>query len=190
MLLSGLGYTVLPAANPGEALRIAKLHEGVIDMLLTDVIMPGMTGYKLAAELDLPELKVLYMSGYTDRALAPIEVPDVQASFLQKPFALSTLARTIRALLAGNSQTAPPRNRSARRPSLRSNLRRRLRRLSCAKLPNQQPRRSVASSSNESASRGFGPGWDGVSLRSAASPDGSSAFPSALPAAFRPALPG
>jgi CheY-like chemotaxis protein len=97
--LTNLGYTVLPAADPAEALRVAKAYEREIHLLLTDVIMPGMTGYKLAAELDLPELKVLYMSGYSDRTISPADEPGQDVPFLQKPFALSTLARTIHDVL-------------------------------------------------------------------------------------------
>jgi two-component system, cell cycle sensor histidine kinase and response regulator CckA len=92
------GYTVLAAANGVEALRIAEAHGSRIDLLLTDVIMPGMNGRTLAQRLQArrPELPVLFMSGYTADAIRQYGVFDPDAFFLDKPFTPDLLADAVR----------------------------------------------------------------------------------------------
>ena len=99
--LRSFGYTVLETGDAEEGARICKSHAGSIHLLMTDVIMPKMNGRALAKRLILqrPDLKVLYMSGYTDSAIVQHGVLEPGVSFLQKPFALTTLARKVRDVL-------------------------------------------------------------------------------------------
>jgi two-component system, cell cycle sensor histidine kinase and response regulator CckA len=101
VMLKTLGYTVLTAATPGEAIRLAREHCGQIHMLLTDVIMPEMNGRDLAKNLLslYPDLKRLFMSGYTANVIAHHGVLDAGVHFLQKPFSLGELAAKIREAL-------------------------------------------------------------------------------------------
>jgi CheY-like chemotaxis protein len=101
-MLESLGYRVTTAANGGEAL-LAVEEEGVRpDLLITDVVMPGMSGSVLAERLrqTQPDLKVLYMSGYTDNAIVHHGVLDAGTPFLQKPFNIVDLGAKIRELLS------------------------------------------------------------------------------------------
>jgi len=93
--LKDLGYKVYEAKDAFEALDIAKRTDDVIDLLLTDVIMPGMSGPSLADALSLlrPEIRVLYMSGYTDGEIAPHGVLETGTSILRKPFTRDQLIR-------------------------------------------------------------------------------------------------
>ena len=105
-VLSRHGYEVLAPANVEEALELARSHRGPIHLLLTDVIMPGMNGSALWERLrgDRPQLKVLFMSGYTDDVIAPHGVEETQGPFLQKPFSVKSLTEKVRmALDAGPS---------------------------------------------------------------------------------------
>jgi len=98
-ILEGRGYRILEARDGSQALRIAEEHRGPIALLLTDVVMPGMTGPELARRLGAgrADLKVLFVSGYTDRGFA---VPGPAASlFLQKPFTPDALAGKVREVL-------------------------------------------------------------------------------------------
>jgi two-component system, cell cycle sensor histidine kinase and response regulator CckA len=100
-MLEKLGYRTLTASSGEEAMRIAAEHTGRIDLLLTDVIMPGMNGKELASWLTAlhPGLRVLYMSGYTADVIAQHGVLDEGIDFLQKPFYLKGLADKIRMVL-------------------------------------------------------------------------------------------
>jgi len=100
-VLEGLGYTVLEAAGPGDATLIAERHAGLIDLLLTDVVMPGMGGRALASRVTAarPETKVLFMSGYTDDAIVRHGVLEPGMSFLEKPFTSQALALKVREVL-------------------------------------------------------------------------------------------
>ena len=95
--LSSLGYTVLAAGSGKEALSAASEHEGHIDLLITDVVMPGMSGRELFEMLGslYPDLKTIFMSGYTDDAVLRYGIHQQDATFLQKPFAMGTLARKV-----------------------------------------------------------------------------------------------
>jgi len=99
--LKGYGYQILEAANGDEAISVSLQQGGVIDLLLTDVIMPGMNGRELATRLleTRPSLRVLFMSGYTDDAIVHQGVLDESANFIQKPFAPDGLACRVREVL-------------------------------------------------------------------------------------------
>jgi PAS domain S-box-containing protein len=100
-MLRRLGYTVVEATNPGEAIRLAREHAGSIDLLLTDVVMPEMNGRDLAKNLlsIYPGIKRLFMSGYTSNVIADHGVLDEGMHFLQKPFSMELLASKLRAVL-------------------------------------------------------------------------------------------
>jgi signal transduction histidine kinase len=101
LILESKGYTVLSADDGAEALELGRRHQGSIDLLLTDVVMPQMSGRELAEQLAAlrPGLKVLYMSGYTDEAVVRHGALETGAAFLQKPFAPAVLARKVREVL-------------------------------------------------------------------------------------------
>lgn len=102
------GYRVLAAADGAEAEQIAVTHQGRIDLLLTDVIMPGYNGRELRDRLvsRLPDLEVLYMSGYTDDAMLRQGILDSDVAFIQKPFTPTALARKVREVLDGERTPA------------------------------------------------------------------------------------
>ena len=104
-MLHQLGYTILEAGSGAEALRIFAQHQGRIDLLLTDVIMPHMSGRDLAERLRTvrPALKVLYISGYTDDMLAHHGVLEPNVYLLPKPFAPDELAKKLREVLDANA---------------------------------------------------------------------------------------
>jgi two-component system, cell cycle sensor histidine kinase and response regulator CckA len=95
------GYKVLEADHGEAALQIVSGYSGKIDMLITDVVMPGMSGRELSARLcaSCPQTKVLYLSGYTEDAIVHEGVVDPDTAFLQKPFTLQMLARKVREVL-------------------------------------------------------------------------------------------
>jgi two-component system, cell cycle sensor histidine kinase and response regulator CckA len=100
-MLKSLGYRVLTASSGEEALRIARECEGEIQLLMTDVILPGMNGRQIADKLTAqnPRLKVLFCSGYTENAIVHHGVLDPQLHFIGKPFDMPTLSRKIRFIL-------------------------------------------------------------------------------------------
>ncbi|MFA5903603.1 MAG: response regulator, partial [Desulfobacula sp.] len=100
-ILEGLGYTVLEAETPDRAMELTQNHTGRIHILLTDVVMPEMNGRDLANRLQTlyPDLKVLFMSGYTADVIAHRGVLDAGVHFIQKPFSNKDLAIKIREAL-------------------------------------------------------------------------------------------
>jgi len=100
-MLERQGYTVLAASTPGAAIRLALEHYGKIHLLMTDVVMPGMNGRDLARNLlsSFPNMKRLFMSGYTADVIAKQGVLDEGVHFIQKPFSAAALADKVRAVL-------------------------------------------------------------------------------------------
>jgi CheY-like chemotaxis protein len=100
-MLGGYGYRVLTARNGTEALEISGSYSGPVHLLLTDVVMPDMTGLDLAEQLKsrFPEIKVLYMSGYTDNVIADHGVLEKDVNFIQKPFSREGLGGKVREVL-------------------------------------------------------------------------------------------
>jgi PAS domain S-box-containing protein len=97
-MLESLGYSVLTASSPTEAIRIVESHTGEIDLLMTDVVMPEMNGPELAKSMLhlYPNLRCLFMSGYTANMIAHHGVLDKDVHFLNKPFARQDLATKVR----------------------------------------------------------------------------------------------
>jgi CheY-like chemotaxis protein len=102
-ILQRFGYQVLEAQTGGDALLVSERHAGAIDLLLTDVIMPHITGPQLAQRLGGLVRKVLYMTGYTEDAMVRQGVLDASVALLQKPITPEALARKVREVL-----DAPP----------------------------------------------------------------------------------
>jgi signal transduction histidine kinase len=103
-MLEALGYTVLPAAGPAHALRLAQHYSGPIHLLLTDVIMPEMGGHDLVPKIQAlhPGIRVVYMSGYPLHLIANLVVLDAGLPLLAKPFSFPDLAGKIRTVLDGD----------------------------------------------------------------------------------------
>jgi PAS domain S-box-containing protein len=106
-LLAGWGYEVLVARNGVEGLEIGEKYQGTIHLMLTDVVMPHMNGRDLAHRLrqTRPEMKVIYMSGYTDNLVLQGGMVEEGSDFIQKPFNSETLARRVRAALQSPAAT-------------------------------------------------------------------------------------
>jgi nitrogen-specific signal transduction histidine kinase/CheY-like chemotaxis protein len=100
-ILEQQGYTVLTASHPEEAIKHSQEHKNTIHLLVTDVVMPEMGGRELATRLAFarPEMKILYVSGYTDDAIMRHGILDRDLAFLQKPFTLATLSSKVREVL-------------------------------------------------------------------------------------------
>ena len=100
--LEAQGYKCVPAANASEALLASEKHTGTIHLMLTDVVMPNLSGKELARRIATlrPRMKVLFMSGYTDNAIVHHGVLDAGTPFLQKPFTPQTLAAKVREVLS------------------------------------------------------------------------------------------
>lgn len=113
--LRELGYRVIAAASGQEAMRRFQAHTGPIHIVVTDLIMPGMNGRALAEMLKAlrPEVRVLYMSGYTDDVIARHGVLEPGTPFLQKPFTPRLLAEKLREILAGEKSPAQQARRGA-----------------------------------------------------------------------------
>ncbi|MGA8103322.1 MAG: response regulator, partial [Candidatus Acidiferrales bacterium] len=104
-ILAAYGYTVLEAEDGPHALEISKRFRGAIHLMLTDVIMPGMNGPSLAQQItqERPDLKVVYMSGYTGQVFNKDAVLNPGSIFVQKPFTREALAKKIREALDGRA---------------------------------------------------------------------------------------
>ena len=104
LILERQSYSVLAVNTPGEAIRIAREHPGAIDLVVTDVVMPEMNGRELTAKLAKirPDMKCLFMSGYTANVIAHHGVLDEGVDFIQKPFQGKALAAKIREILDRN----------------------------------------------------------------------------------------
>jgi two-component system cell cycle sensor histidine kinase/response regulator CckA len=101
-MLEDLGYTVLVAPSPGDALTLCEKHPGPIHLLFTDVVMPNMNGKELAGRVQAmkPGIRTLFTSGYTADTIAHRGVLDARISFLEKPYSMESLARKVREVLA------------------------------------------------------------------------------------------
>jgi two-component system cell cycle sensor histidine kinase/response regulator CckA len=91
------GYSVLQAIHEGDALQVCKRYQGPIHLMLTDVVMPGMSGRELADRLkpSYPEMKVIYMSGYTDDTIVHHGLLMEEINYVQKPFSMEALAKKV-----------------------------------------------------------------------------------------------
>jgi hypothetical protein len=100
-VLDKYGYRVLEAANGKKALRVAGERDGLIHLLITDVVMPKMSGREVSDSLQSlrPEVKVLYMSGYTISTVSHYGVLEKEANFIKKPFTPEGLALKVREVM-------------------------------------------------------------------------------------------
>jgi len=100
-MLEAEGYRVLSADNGACALDLARAHAGQIDLLVTDIVMPGLSGQELAARVlaERPAVRVLFTSGYTEDAISNHGVLSPGSAFLEKPFTAVDLAQKLRGLL-------------------------------------------------------------------------------------------
>jgi CheY-like chemotaxis protein len=109
-ILEARGYTVLDARNGHEALVLCERHEGRIDLVATDVVMPGMNGQMLVERLAVqrPAVRVLFMSGYTDEDMLRRGIVDARMAFLAKPFTPEALANKVRQVLDSPAPIVAP----------------------------------------------------------------------------------
>jgi PAS domain S-box-containing protein len=105
MMLERKGYTVLSAATPAQALEKAETHSGIIDLLMTDVVLPEMNGRDLAEKITglSPDIRLLFMSGYTANVIAHQGILDDGVAFIQKPFSMADMTAKVRAVLDRSS---------------------------------------------------------------------------------------
>jgi len=103
--LEGYGYQVLTAGDGATALEVSRGYAGAIDLLLTDMVMPHMSGVELAEELqsERPEMRVIYMSGYMPDTIVQHGVLEAGMVFLPKPFSVESLAHQVRVVLDGKA---------------------------------------------------------------------------------------
>jgi PAS domain S-box-containing protein len=101
MMLERKGYSVLSAATPADAMEKAKNHSGTIDLLMSDVVMPEMNGRDLAGKITVlyPDIRLLFMSGYTANVIAHHGVLDDGVAFIQKPFSMADMTAKVREVL-------------------------------------------------------------------------------------------
>ena len=107
-ILRRLGYTLITARDGQDAMTLSGKHAGSIDLVLTDVVMPGVGGRALAERLRHidPTLKVIFLSGYTDEAMLRHGTLPLGTQFLQKPFSLQALANAVRRVLDERIETS------------------------------------------------------------------------------------
>ncbi|MBI2683688.1 MAG: response regulator [Acidobacteriales bacterium] len=110
-VLANRGYRVLEAASGADGERVCREFDGNIDLLLTDVVMPGLSGKELAAKVRQmrPEIGVIYMSGYTDEVVLRQGIQEGSANFVQKPFTPTALSQKVREVLDARKAAVPPR---------------------------------------------------------------------------------
>jgi len=101
------GYRVMDAPGPLEARKLSEQYKSPIQLLITDVVMPKLNGRELADQLMArrPDMKVLYMSGYTDNAVLNSGILQKDVAFLQKPFTPARLSTRVREVLEGDGRT-------------------------------------------------------------------------------------
>jgi len=109
-VLQRVGYTVLAAADAESATAIADRHAGHIHLLVTDMLLPQLGGRELAARLSIhrPAIKVLYISGSSDGSIARLRMIEPGIGFLEKPFSLDRLLRTVRQALGDPDSGSRP----------------------------------------------------------------------------------
>ena len=107
-VLTARGYTVLEATRGEEAMRFCKTHDGPIDLAVVDVVMPELSGPDLVRQIAplRPDIRLLYISGYTDEAIVRHGIPESGVPFLQKPFLPDALARKVREVLDSRGNSA------------------------------------------------------------------------------------
>jgi CheY-like chemotaxis protein len=108
-MLQKFGYRVLEATDGSVALQVCDRHEGPIHLLLTDVIMPQLSGKELAERITevRPDINVLFMSGYTDNHIATHGILDEGVALIQKPFSETELLKTVRIVLESGTKLGP-----------------------------------------------------------------------------------
>ena len=104
--LQSLGYSVLEATDGRDAVALAEQYKGAIDAVLTDVVMPHLRGPEVARRLaaSRPDIKIIYMSGYTEGEVDVVNEAEPEIPLLQKPFELDFLAAKIREVLAARTR--------------------------------------------------------------------------------------
>jgi CheY-like chemotaxis protein len=97
------GYDVVPATGGADALEVAESYRGRFDLLLTDLVMPGMSGRELAEEVGarFPDIQVVFMSAYTDDEIVLDGLKTSEVSFIPKPFTVAGLREKVRRVIAG-----------------------------------------------------------------------------------------
>jgi CheY-like chemotaxis protein len=111
-VLDRRGYKVMEAQDGTAALSRLQEHEGPLDLLITDIVMPGMRGWEVTERISAirPSVKVLYISGYADDLVHGRKADLAGAAFLQKPFTPDALIKKVREVLLGTSTVNVPRN--------------------------------------------------------------------------------